>query len=64
MYVVINGTDILISYATASALGLIQMIQMVQPNKLNQLLQSHEDMFKGIGKLKGQPIKVHIGDIV
>lgn len=32
------GKDTLVSYTPASALGLIQMIHMPQPNRLNQLL--------------------------
>lgn len=40
MYIMTNDTDKLINYTTASAL---EMIQMVQPSRLNQLLQSHRD---------------------
>lgn len=59
---VTDGRDALISYAIASVLELVQMIHMVRPSRLSQLLQSDEDMFEGIGKLKGQQIKLHIDD--
>lgn len=64
VYVLASSTDTLISYDTANALGLIQMIRAVRPDKLSQSLQSHAALFQGTGKLHGTQVKFLIDDTV
>lgn len=59
----------LLSYATASELGLIQIINMVNTPPVtppsgrtvaDELVQSYPELFTGIGKLKDFQVKLHI----
>ena len=62
-YVLKGSGHSLLSYDTASKLGLIQIINAVDPtirSVSDELIDSHPELFTGIGKLKDFRVKLHI----
>ena len=59
-YVLRGNGHSLLSYETASKLGLIQIVNAVSPaaqSVADELIDSYPELFTGIGKLKGLPGK-------
>ena len=67
IHVLQGGHDSLLSYKTTQALGVINIhVNKVadEAPKHEQLLQQYPELFKGIGKLKGAEVKLHIDQTV
>lgn len=66
MHVIQGNHGSLLSYKTASDLGLIDLkVNQIQSQQTTEeLIQQFPKLFKGIGKLKGTEVKLHIDDSV
>ena len=63
-----TGTQTLLSYDTASDLGLIKIVFNIadEPERINhtEIMQKYADRFQGIGKLKDVTCKLHVDETV
>lgn len=64
VFVIKGGGFNILSYETSKDLGLIHIVtavsSQVQHSVADELLESHPELFKGIGKLKDFQVKLHI----
>ena len=64
---VTEGTDgSILSWRTSEALELIKvarpLIIPTSDDRVDQLLRQYDDLFHGLGKLKGRQVKIHIDE--
>ena len=59
------GIKSLLSWATSRRLGLIDLVKSCETkDTVQSLIQEFQDIFQGVGKLKGVKVKLHIDDTV
>ncbi|XP_067050826.1 uncharacterized protein [Acropora muricata] len=68
-FYVTEGTDgSILSWRTSEALELIKvakpLITPTSDDRVDQLVRQYDDLFHGLGKLKGRHVKIHIDETV
>ncbi len=67
IYVVQGSGGSLLSWKTSQDLGLLKAVHRVHedsPSRVEKLVKEYDELFHGLGKLKGYQVKLHIDESV
>ena len=60
------NTELLIGFQTTKYLGLVLVANLIQSNEtaISKLVGEYADLFKGIGKMKGVQVDLHVDPVI